>query len=72
MRPTNKQEDMIRITLFHARYKTLNNEGLSPTVRFCQAIIDTADDKVRLDDHPEIVAQWLLDYGHRRRKGGCK
>ena len=62
-----KQVDRIMINLFHARYKSLLSEGLPQDVRFAYAIADTADDKIKLEEHPEIVLEWLKAFGKKKK-----
>ena len=64
---TEQQENKLRVTLFKARYKTLKNEGLSSDERFAQAIIDTSDDKIVLEEHSEIVRNWLYQFNKKRK-----
>ena len=59
---TKAQEDNLRVILFKARYKMLKNEGLSPEEMLVQAIAETSDDKIKLEDYPEIVEEWLRDF----------
>jgi len=65
---TAKQENMARVTLFHARYKVLGNDELDTDTRFAQAIIDTADHRINLTDHPEIINQWLDMKANKKRR----
>ena len=65
-----KHDDRIRVGLFHMKYKMLNDGKRTTEERFIEAIIQTADHKVNLDEHPIIVAKWLDNFS--QGKGGRK
>ncbi len=67
MRITRKQEDRFRVALFKTRFKFLA-DIISSGERFFQAIVDTSDDKIRIEEHFEIVEEWLVRYGTKKRK----
>ncbi len=63
---TTKQEERFRTVLFKARYKSLAGHGLSNDERFAQALIETSDEKINLNDYPGIIEEWLAKHTTQR------
>ena len=69
---TARQEDVIRVAIFKMWYKTLADEIPEADARFAQAIADTSDSQIDLNQHEDIVKKWLDRFYYKKCNRGTK